>query len=194
MAKKVNLGIDEEKPVQGQVQSSRPSGKRPQKSTYQIERDRQKRRDNMSGIIRILIFIGGCIGAYFAYDYFSQPAFERNKRFAVMEKLIIEPTKYADPNSKTGLGAQGSVTYPPKHVLMCLGEATRDNYYVVVDNKTYFGTPLRTLLLLDQVRQHQVFNSMDELKAHYNEHEPVPVAEKQQEPGIIEEIKEVVGF
>ncbi len=176
----------------GQTGSRKPS-KRP-KSQYERQRDRSKLWDEISGYLRLLTIIALGVGGYYVYRYYTAPEYERNDRFALMEKIIVKPVKFKDPVNTTALGAPSSVIYPPKYVFKCLGESTRDNYYVVVDEEIYYDYPLRTIFMRGDVERYQVFNSMNELQEHYSTLETAPTTEEKGSGGFSDFIAGIKNF
>lgn len=156
-----------------------PPSPRRHRSKFEIERDRRRFKETMIGYARILLVIAIFVGAYYAYRYFTDPEYLRNGRFALMEKFIIDPVKYKHPSKQTHLGGKESVIYPPKYIFKCLGEKTRDNYFVVVDETIYYDYPLRTIFIRSEIERYEVYNSLQDLKEHYQGIEVEPTDERE---------------
>lgn len=200
MPDKVPLGGGGQEPPdlnQNREPEARPGRrKKRQKSNFEIQRDRAKLWDEISGYLRLIIIIGLCVAGYYAYRYFTDPEYMRNDRFAVMEKILIKPTAYKDHSQTTSLGAPSSVVYPPKYVFKCLGDDTRDYYYVVVDEHLYYDVPLRTIFGLEDIERYIVFNSLMELEEHYGQLEQPPTTKEEEDSGvkkIFENLKDLIS-
>ncbi|MGE9294659.1 MAG: hypothetical protein ACQKBV_00010 [Puniceicoccales bacterium] len=132
------------------------------------------------------------IAGYFGYKYVTTDDFLKNDRFAVVNKDIIEGANYTDGSRRTHLGAPQRVQYPHKHVLIVLGEHTREEYIVVVDEELFRYTPLRTILLRPELAHRPYFENFREMEEYYKDIEAAP--EPAQGPGIVDKILSAFGM